>query len=70
MARRRRPRKGDVEVSQEEQWQQHRGRCRGPAQWANYSDSELNKMHEKARQLGGGGYETDQQYLLLLYKQK
>ena len=49
---------------------QHRGCCRGPAQWANYSDLELNEMHEKARQLREGGYETDQQYLLWLYKQK
>ena len=70
MARKRRSRKGDVELSQEEQWQQHRGRCRGAAQWQNYSDLELNEMHEKARQLREVGYETDQQYLLWLYKQK
>ena len=70
MARRRKPRKGDVELTEEEQWQQHRGRCRGPAQWEKYSDAELNEMHEKARQLREGGYGTDQEYLLWLWAQK
>ena len=49
---------------------QYRGRCRGPAQWAKYSDKELAEMHDKARQLREGGYESDQQYLLWLYQQK
>ena len=70
MARRRKPRAGDVELTQEEQWQQHRGRCRGPAQWANYSDQELAAMHEKAKQLRDDGYGSDAEYQLWLYHQK
>ena len=70
MARRRKPRKGDVEVSQEEQWQQHRGRCRGPAQWQNYSDEELEAMQHQARLLRDEGYGSDAEYQLWLYSQK
>ena len=62
MARRRKPRAGDVEVTQEEQWQQHRGRCRGPAQWQNYTNDELFEMHARAKRLREQGYGSDVEY--------
>lgn len=70
MARRRKPRQGDVELTQEEQWQQHRGRCRGPAQWAKYSDKELAAMQHRAQLLRGEGYGSDDEYLVWLWQQK
>lgn len=70
MARRRKTRQGDVEVTQEELWQQHRGRCRGPKWWANYSDEQLAAMHEKAKALREEGYGSDDEFLVWLWKQK
>lgn len=70
MARKKRQRQGDVELTQEELWQQHRGRCRGPAQWANYTDQELAAMHDKARRLREEGYGSDDEFLVWLWNQK
>ena len=49
---------------------QHRGCCRGPAQWANYSDEELAAMQHQARLLRDEGYSSDAEYQLWLYSQK
>ena len=57
------------EKSQGEQLH-HRGRCRGPAQWANYSDEELTAMQHQARLLRDEGYGSDAEYQLWLYPQK
>ena len=58
MARKGRHRPKKEELSQEQLVAEHRRRCRGPAWWSRYSDTELDQMQQKGQRLVADGFES------------